>query len=99
MFSACVFAATSTWPGLTWPMSMKASVCSSSCTTVAGICFATSLQKMQFGSWFTLIFVSVSLGVLVAVALELEDLAVLQAHRDQRAAPHAAGVEHRHLLR
>jgi len=45
--AACRRVATSTWPGLTWPRSMKASVSASSCTRWDGIWPATSLQKMQ----------------------------------------------------
>jgi len=39
--------ATSTWPGLTWPRSMKARVSSSSYTWALGRVPATSLQKMH----------------------------------------------------
>src|SRR5687768_8275120 len=86
MFSAWAFAATSTWPGFTCPISMKASVSASSCTTVAGICFATILQKTQLGSCATL-------HLLIAGARHLEKLAVLEPQRRQRSPPYAAGVD------
>src|SRR5882672_10802585 len=91
MFSTCALAATRTCPGLTCPRSMKASVSPSSCTTVAGICPATILQKTQFGSLFTF-------RLLVACALHLIELAVLQAHGSQRAAPDAPAVQQRNML-
>ena len=46
-FSACPLTATSTWPGLTCPMSMNATACSSSYTLVDGIWPATILQNTQ----------------------------------------------------
>src|SRR3954470_6490735 len=88
MFSTCDLVATSTWPGFTWPMSMKASVSPSSWTSIAGISFATILQNTQFASLFTL-------GLLVTVAAHAEKLAVLESHRGQRAAPDATAVAQR----
>ena len=90
-FSACFFTATSTWPGLTWPMSMNASVCSSSWTTVAGISFATILQKTQL--------LTLSSRCLVTGAGYFEKGPVFEAQRAQLPAPDAAAIERGELRR